>query len=99
MAKTSAIFLFTRNGSSLPGFFSENEAASDADGVVRSWEMIEGRAADTILDQHEVFIARLTYDEELEREALEDLADRCVKRGLLRERINEMQLADKLRAE
>ena len=98
MAKKSGIYLFTRDERSVDGFMSSNEAATDAAGVVLNWEAAApGRSFQTMLDQDEFYIARLSYDDEREQEAADDLDDRCSKKGLKREGITEMQV-DKFKA-
>lgn len=99
MAKKSGIYLFTRDERSAVGFMSPNEAATDAAGVVLNWEAASSdRSCQPMLDQHEFYIARLTYDDAREQEAADDLDDRLTKKGLKREGITEMQV-DKLRSE
>lgn len=97
MAKKSAIYLFTRDERSPAGFMSPNEAATDAEGVVLNWAAIDGRSFQTLLDQHEIYVAYLTYDGDREREAADDLDQRCADKGLSKVGITEKQV-DELRA-
>jgi len=97
MAKRSAIYLFKRDVRSPLGFMSRNEAATDAAGVVFNWAAAEGRSFQPLLDQHEIYVAHLTYDGDREREAADDLDQRCADKGLTKVGITQKQL-NQLRA-
>ena len=77
---------------------SPNEAATDAEGVVFNWAAVEGRSFQTLLDQHEIYVAYLTYDPDRQQEAADDLDRRCAEKGLIRvgiteERVKELRSA------
>ena len=94
MAKESAIYMFTRDARSPQGFMSRNEAATDAEGVVLNWATVEGRSFQTLLDQHEIYVAYLAFDGGRRQEAADDLDRRCVEKGLTRVGITEKQLEE-----
>ena len=97
MAKKSAIYLFERDARSPQGFMSPNEAATDAEGVVFNWSAVEGRSFQTLLDQHEIYVAYLAFDGDRQQEAADDLDRRCVEKGLRRVPITAKHL-EELRA-
>jgi hypothetical protein len=93
MATRSVTYLFQRDGS-LSGFMSRNEPATDAEGVVMKWAAVEGRTFQTLLDQEEIYIAHLTYDEDRQQEAADDLNRLCSDKGIKRSLITEEQVAE-----
>ena len=97
MTEKSVIYIFARDEKSISGFMRTNSASTDADGVVRNWAASAGRSYQTLHDQDELLIAKLSYQEADERVAADDLNRRCAEQGLKRETINESQV-DKLRA-
>lgn len=97
MAEKSVIYIFTRDDKSISGFMRTNSASTDADGVVRNWAASSGRSYQTLHDQDDLLIAKLSYLEADERAAADDLNRRCTELGLKRETINETHV-DKLRS-
>lgn len=77
---------------------STADVASAADAVVRNWAEVEGRSFQTLEDDGETYLAHVTYDDQYEREAADDLNRRCRDKGLLRQTIKEMQ-TDKPKSE
>ena len=95
MTEKSVIYIFTRDDQSVSGFMSPNRASTDAVGVVINWSASAGRSYQTLQDQDDLLIAKLSYQEGDERAAADDLNRRCAERGLKRETINESHV-DKL---
>lgn len=96
MAKQSAIYVFTRDERA-EGVW-QNRASTDAAGVVLNWAAAPGRDHQTMLDQDDLLIARLSWDDAATQAAADDLDDRLSKKGLKREGITELQV-DKMRSE
>ncbi len=97
MAEKSVIYIFTRDDKSISGFMRSNRASTDAIGMVVNWSASAGRSCQTLQDQDDLLIAKLSYQEEGEQAAADDLNRRCTELGLKRETINEHHV-DKLRA-
>ena len=97
MAEKSVIYIFTRDDKSASGFMSPNRASTDAAGVVSNWSASAGRSYQTLQDQDDLLIAKLSYQEDDERAAADDLNRRCADKGIKRETINESHV-DKLRS-
>ena len=97
MAEKSVIYIFTRDDQSVSGFMSPNRASTDAVGVVINWSASAGRSYQTLQDQDDLLIAKLSYQEDDERAAADDLNRRCADKGIKRETINESHV-DKLRS-
>ena len=96
MAKKSAIYLFERDERSPNALGRATSAATDAVSVVHRWAMGEGRSAQVLLDQNDVCIAYLAYDDEREQEASDDLETLCSNAVLKRSAITQQE-ADNLR--
>lgn len=97
MAEKSVIYIFARDVESASGFMSPNRASTDAAGVVINWSASVGRSYQILQDQDDLLIAKLSYQEDDERAAADDLNRRCAAKGIKRETINESHV-DKLRA-
>ena len=97
MTEKSVIYIFTRDDQSVSGFMSPNRASTDAVGVVINWSASAGRSYQILQDQDDLVIAKLSYQEDDERAAADDLNRRCADKGIKRETINESHV-DKLRS-
>lgn len=87
MGKVSGTYKFTREPRL--GFLWTTTAATDAAGVLHSWELVAGRSVEVVFDNNDdILIATLTFEERETNVARDDLDDRCLMRALVREAVD-----------
>ncbi len=93
-----ALYLFSRDDRSPIAPWCKYEPATDSAAVLVYWGAGAGRAAEVLIDDHEMLIAKLTFDAEKEELARKDLENLCRARALSVVTVDQLQV-DKLLSE